>query len=1038
MPEQFNKIEKPANDSGRLLGSSAWTFGGGLKRPLEVDDEGRPIIKKRQRITPARPHVVILNQPAEQDDSNSEWKGFSDSNNDDPSTSDDDNGDEEDNDGTATETSSNGENGEEDETANAISTFKTWATRQRNDALGFVPSADRQQEPPELPSIKYKPQPVEVEPLPPELQPPVKEVDRKVHSVYVERDAVIQEARMALPVVAEEQKIMEAIHNNDVVVICGATGSGKTTQVPQFLFEAGYGAKDGPTPGLIGVTQPRRVAAISMADRVGSEMGSLKRMIAYQIRFDASGVSQDTAVKFMTDGILFREISQDPSLSKYSAIVLDEAHERSVNTDILIAWLSRAVTSESARKVRQARNQLPLKLIIMSATLRINDFIENPRLFPQAKPPLVQAEGRQYPVTIHFARRTISDYVEETFKKICRGHRKLPKGGILVFLTGQNEIIALEKRLKQAFIPTDRVETSQKVEISAVDAPLDVEDMDIGKVNEPENEASDDEEVATRGHDDEDEDSVAGEEQEFDIGQTAEERQESSDLKVHVLPLYSQLLPKDQLRVFQPPPDGSRLIVLATNVAETSLTIPGIRYVFDCGRAKEKKYDIRSGVQSFEIGWISKASASQRAGRAGRTGPGHCYRLYSSALYESHFEEHTDPEILRTPMEGVVLQLRSLGIPNITNFPFPTAPERKSIEKAERLLQGLGAITLDGRVTDLGKRLSAFPLSPRYSRMLLLAQDRGCMESTIALVAALSVPELFIAQNQIHHGATNAFEDDETGQVEARKKAYRSAHAEFSKLDQVSDAIKLLAASRAYLKEVAADSSLQTAERFCFSHFLRPKGMKEVSQLRQQLTVIALKNRPGCVASLGAELPKPKDAEISLLRGIIAAGFVDQVAILADLAPVRPELPRKSSGAANMPYLTLFRSSASLNASETSSDNFVYVHTDSVLARRAPSKMPQFIIYSHLQRTESGRVRMHPLTPVSSAQLALLIKDTPLMELSKPIGKIETIGLDTRICECTVSIVGEKGSTPWPLRTWKVRQVRKKARGWVIEEILNS
>ncbi|KAK5167872.1 hypothetical protein LTR04_007069, partial [Oleoguttula sp. CCFEE 6159] len=717
----------------------AAAFGSGLKRPLEVDESGRPVLKKRKRTKAKSAH---LHAPEEL-----EWEGF------DPESEDDelsenslkshDSGDENSSeDGTRTSSSdgddfdTSGEESEDKMSEEAdteeqqarrerSSAFKAWATKQRNDALGFTSSAIVTNDIPTA-KVNFKPRPAEHDPLPPELETTTTDTTRKAFSVAVERDPDIQEARLALPVVAEEQKIMEAVHNNDSVVICGATGSGKTTQVPQFLYEAGYGSKKGPTPGMIGVTQPRRVAAVSMSKRVGDELGKGgKDKVAYQIRFESS-VKDNTAVKFMTDGVLLREIAQDFALTKYSAIIVDEAHERSVNTDILIGMMSRIVNLR-ATMAREDPSVKPLKLIIMSATLRISDFTENKRLFRDGPPPLVKAEGRQYPVTVHFARRTQRDYLEEAFRKVGKGHKKLPHGGMLVFLTGQNEIMALAKRLRETFASTSSEPTKHsRVQYSAAEAPLEADDIEIGGHQDPEDDDGSDADSEIHGLDEE-------EDREFDIGEDA-----GDVLKVHVLPLYSQLPTHQQLRVFEPPPEGSRLIVLATNVAETSLTIPGIRYVFDCGRSKEKKYDRTTGVQSFEVGWISKASASQRTGRAGRTGPGHCYRLYSSAVYERDFEEYAEPEILRTPIEGVVLQLKSMDLQHVVNFPFPTPPDRASLAKAEKLLTYLGAIDQAGKITATGRELSAYPLTPRFSRMLLIGQNHNVTAYAIALVAALA------------------------------------------------------------------------------------------------------------------------------------------------------------------------------------------------------------------------------------------------------------------------------------------------------------
>ena len=418
------------------------TLGSGLKQPLLLGDDGLPILQVRERKPKNRPVLQDLQEDPP-------WEGFeTDSSGDQEESEDSDSfPSEEDSTSADTEGDDTSEMSEEEEEDSEVdsrlgdgskkpkirqSAFKSWATQQINDSLGFTPSSK---------VTDGVAQSVRSEPADPKnmgvskIQIPV--IDgmstRKAFSVTVNRSAETQEARMKLPVVAEEQKIMEAVHNNTSVIVWGATGSGKTTQIPQFLFEAGYGNKDSPNPGLIGVTQPRRVAAVSMAKRVADELAEHGNKVSYQIRFEST-TSQHTAIKFMTDGILLREISQDFALTKYSVIVVDEAHERSVNTDILIGMLSRIV---ELRKKMNAENDSirPLQLIIMSATLRTSDFLQNANLFRNYAPPLVQAEGRQFPVTTHFARRTERDYIEEAFRKVCRGHRKLPPGGMLVFLT---------------------------------------------------------------------------------------------------------------------------------------------------------------------------------------------------------------------------------------------------------------------------------------------------------------------------------------------------------------------------------------------------------------------------------------------------------------------------------------------------------------------------------------------------------------------------------------------------------------------------
>ncbi|KKK23510.1 hypothetical protein P175DRAFT_0484275 [Aspergillus ochraceoroseus IBT 24754] len=1037
--------------------------GSGLKRPLELGADGFPILKKRKRTSKAQPAKVTLEdipwegfgsedeskeESGSDNDSEREEEGESqDSENSSVNSSDEDSdeGDSDEDEDTDEDEDDEDDEAKEDSTPSGRikprqSAFKTWARQQINEAVGFRPTTGpiTSEPQPNIPksSLPVRDHAAEQEPLPQELEVTKGNPYRKAFSVQVDRSEDVQNARLKLPVVGEEQKIMEAIHNNSSIVVWGATGSGKTTQLPQFLFESGYGNPESPNPGIIGVTQPRRVAAVSMAKRVGDELGQFSEQVSYQIRFESTASSK-TAIKFMTDGILIREIAEDFSLSKYSIIVIDEAHERSVNTDILIGMVSRIVDLRKSMSEDDSSIK-PLKLVIMSATLRISDFTQNPSLFRQGPPPLVQAQGRQYPVTIHFSRRTHRDYVEEMFRKVSRGHRKLPPGGMLIFLTGQNEIRNLSKRLKQAFKPTQRGEATQvKVQISANDAPLEEEDMEFGgaDISNFGNEEDEDSDLEITGLDDPEEDD------EFNLGEEAMD----SSTKVHVLPLYSQLPTKEQLRVFEPPPEGSRLIVLATNVAETSLTIPGIKYVFDCGRAKEKRYDLDTGVQKFQIDWISKASANQRTGRAGRTGPGHCYRLYSSAIYEGEFPEYTDPEILRTPIEGVVLQMKSMGLHNVINFPFPTPPSRQGLAKAEKLLKNLGALSADGRITPIGKSLSTYPLSPRFGKMLHVGNQHGCMPYVIALVAALAVGDVFIPENQIDpvpgkesSGAdgvyTNADRLEDTAR-EQRHKDYARVHRLLSKHDDTSDALK-------YLSSICAYGYATDGDVFCEQMFLRAKALKEATQLRRQLTDIVRTNNPGLVEAYQARLPEPTDKQVKALKQIVTAGFIDNVAIRADLAPVPPEMHRTPKRAIDVPYLTLFRSRDG-SPSQELNEKAVFVHPSSLIARLSPKEMPQYIIYSHLQQSapsvvsgELPKIRMYPLVTPSGLQLSALAQGTPLIEYGKPIGKLEQIdGVPPRrSCWVIPSLVGEVGSTGWPLPAKKVIQKKDPKEGWVIEK----
>ncbi|KAG9249129.1 DEAH-box RNA helicase [Calycina marina] len=1033
--------------------TSTTVIGAGLKRPLEVDEEGRPLLKKRKRRGGVDSKLSFKHKPIPEP----EWEGFSsasgldteddetdeshsddsadDASEDDaeeviakPNGSSDSDSDSDSNDEKKSESSSDDDDDEEDNgvVKERSSAFKAWANQQLNEALGYEPVSIMAMATQTQNVEGFERRAPEQDPLPLELQP-TKNLDRKVASVTVERLPELQQARLKLPVVADEQKIMEAIHESDVVVICGATGSGKTTQVPQFLFEAGYGSSEH-TPGMIGITQPRRVAAVSMSKRVGDELGNHGKKVAFQIRFEGT-VGSQTAMKFMTDGVLLREVSQDFLLKEYSAIIIDEAHERSLNTDILIAMLSRVIR---LRNEEAATNPdiKPLKLIIMSATLRVTDFTANKTLF-STPPPVLEAEGRQFTVTTHFARKTHHDYVEELFRKIGKGHKKLPPGAFLVFLTGQNEITQLSKKLKEEFSRGSRT-AETKVSVSGKDRPIEAEDVDFGDFHDDGDNLTDDEADV-----DEDED-------EFNVAEEGEEL-ESGPSKMHILPLYSMLPNREQLRVFDPPPEGSRLVVLATNVAETSLTIPGVRYVFDCGRSKERKYDQTTGVQSFEVGWISKASASQRAGRAGRTGPGHCYKLYSSAVYERDFEEFTKPEILRMPIEGVVLQLKSMNLQKIANFPFPTPPDRKSLENSEKLLKYLTAINPAGKITPTGATMSIFPLSPRFSRVLLVGHLHDCLQYTIAMVAALSAADFFIPDNQVVPAAAQKEEDtyftnEDRIQEEARnsiRRKFNKVQKDFCFLDDKSDAIKLL--------QVVGEFAHEPTEEWCRSHFVRFKVLKEIQQLRGQITNL-LKSHILAFAGLKFQdkLPPPSAKQVKALKQMVAAGFIDHIAMRADLAPNPPTGYRKPSRAIDVPYLTLSPS----HLKHDEEDKAVYIHPSSPLAHLSITECPSYIIYSYLQRvvpTVEGKIpkaRMHALTDVTGNQLAALAKGTPLLDYGKPIKEISANKSvqngqiqETRECWIIPYLKAEGvGGVGWPLPARKVIQKKMPGKeGWVVQ-----
>lgn len=725
--------------------------------------------------------------------------------------------------------------------------------------------------------------------------------------VVIKRTEEVDNVRINLPAVANEQQVMEYVHHFDVVIVTGATGSGKTTQIPQFLFEAGYCRK-----GMIGVTQPRRVAAVSMAKRIGYELNGAAN-VDYQIRFDTT-VGKNTDIKLMTDGVLIREMSSDLLLNKYSCIIIDEAHERSVNTDILIGLLSRVV------KYRR-QQQTPLKLIIMSATLRVSDFAENMRLFSN-KPPIVNIDARQFEVTNHFSRRTSPDYVEEAVKKAKRIHERLPDGGILIFLTGKEEI----DRAVGELDPSQKQRRAQQVQFNAERSTLEEEFVELGDDFEEELPAASDEEE------------VDGESDiEEGVENMDEERLEKS---LKVLPLYSLLSTEEQMRVFETVPKNTRLCVVATNVAETSLTIPNIRYVIDCGRAKQRVYDGANGIQKYLVKYTSKASADQRSGRAGRTGPGHCYRLFSAAVYERDFPEFMDPEILRMPVEGLVLQMKAMGVDKVAQFPFPTEIPNWSLTEGVKTLQYLNALDANEKITVMGQQMSLFPLHPRHAKMLLIGNQNDSLPFVIALVSSMTVANIFNVQG--------------------------SERPKLPVLNAKADVLQLLAASAAY-------SWTQTNE-FCASMDLRPKAMKEVESLRGQLCrMVAQTLRPDAYKvlqeKLSQPLPPPNPVQVSTLMQVVAAAYIDQVAVRLHLVKPTEETQKVSvRQVSRVPY-------------ESITGQHVYIHPSSIM-----NQAPDYVVYQSLTLNESETIRMRPLTTVTLPQLGQLAKGTPLVSFSKPLG----------------------------------------------------
>lgn len=731
-----------------------------------------------------------------------------------------------------------------------------------------------------------------------------------VFNVQIERDPSIHEQRSQLPIFAEEQSIMESIKGNPVVIICGETGSGKTTQVPQFLYEAGYGNLASSNPGMIAVTQPRRVAAVSMAERVGTELND-KSLVAYQIRYDSTTVTDKTVIKFMTDGILLKEIQSDFLLSKYSVILLDEAHERNLNTDILVGLLSRIVKLRWKKAIEDPKKYRPLRLVIMSATLNVEEFAK-PSLF-NPLPPVLRVEARQHPVTVHFNRKTNPDCLEEAFKTVSKIHANLPEGGILVFLSGKREILSLVKRLREKY-PDPQTALFNGSE----NLILDGDEADFASELECEDSQSDGEneniifDPEANGSDAEDEEDSAG----FTLG--AKTRQ-----PLHVLPLFSLMSPEQQMRIFAEPPAGSRLCVISTNVAETSITIKNIRYVVDSGKVKQRIWD-SEGRQRYEVVWTSKASVAQRSGRAGRTGPGHCYRLYSSAVFDNDFPAHTPPEISRMPMESLVLQLKNMTIDNVERFPLPTQPDRDSVLRAQNHLIHLGALEASTfSITEFGKKVALLPLSPTWGCLLVhaisLARSQASAAKfvpiTVAFVSAMTIGEPFNAD-------MDDAEQEDTHQ-DVKDPADKTIDWKmFCGRPISSDLFAPLGALLLYLKE-----SAKTRSKFCQKHGLIEKRLEEMSQQLSQLLRMCSEQLSSLSSFKSSNLFESISAEEKIfLRRLMAQAFPFQIA--EKVSVVLPLNDPNRKLASRLPTYRVLGASAQ--------DSLRFLHPSSLLIKIPP------------------------------------------------------------------------------------------------------
>ena len=516
-----------------------------------------------------------------------------------------------------------------------------------------------------------------------------------------------------LPVSHKVDEIKHAIKTNQVVVIAGETGSGKTTQIPKICLDAGRGVR-----GLIGHTQPRRIAARTVAQRISEELGSkLGNAVGYQVRFSDQS-SPNSYIKLMTDGILLAEIQKDRYLKKYDTIILDEAHERSLNIDFLLGFLKKLLIK-----------RIDLKLIITSATIDVEKFS-----YHFDKAPIIKVSGRTYPVEIVYSGLDVVDMdhnlaIVECINNICLTKSS---GDVLVFLSSEREIREVSITLRRERIP-----------------------------------------------------------------------------QLEIVPLYARLSLAEQGKIFAP--HTGRRVILSTNVAETSLTVPGIRFVIDSGRARVSRYSFRTKVQRLPIEAISQASANQRAGRCGRVSDGICYRLYQREDFENR-PAFTDPEIIRTNLASVILQMSNLGLGNIREFPFVDPPDIRLINDGYKLLEELQAL-VNGELTPMGRKMVSIPLDPRLSRMLVEANINNCLDELVIIATALSI-------------------QDPKERPSDKRQAANLVHKQW--LDKDSDFISILNLWKNLEWQRQVLSSNQFA-RYCKKHFISYPRIREWRDLHRQV-----------------------------------------------------------------------------------------------------------------------------------------------------------------------------------------------------------
>ncbi|KAK4873239.1 hypothetical protein RN001_015268 [Aquatica leii] len=537
----------------------------------------------------------------------------------------------------------------------------------------------------------------------------------------------IQTQRQRLPIFNNRNHILYLLEKYQTLVLVGETGCGKSTQIPQYMIEAEW-------PAQIGICEPRRVAALSLAGRVADETGSLIQSdtVGYAVRFDAC--TNKPKIKYMTEGILIREMMSDPLLKDYSAIMLDEVHERTLYTDILMGLM---------KKILRRRREL--RLIVASATMdarELQSYFNNNTTDDKKKDTsvIMSVHGRQFPVDTYFVKEPVPCYVQATVDTVLKINSSKESGDILAFLTGQEEV--------------DRAVRLLREHANAIEA--------------------------------------AGKKETFTV-----------------LPMYGSLPYHEQLNVFKRTLDGFRKVIIATNVAETSVTIPNIVHVIDCGFVKMKWFNTETHTDSLMIMPVSKASAKQRAGRAGRVRAGHCYRLYTEDDFIK-LPDTTPPEMTRSNMTYVILQLKALGIDNILKFKFPNPPPVGNIKSALEILYALDAIDIDGELTKpLGFNMAEFALDPLYTKILLTSAEFECSEEVLTIISMLQVETIFAKPS--------------TGNS-AVKARVQKRHFEVEEGDLIT-----------YLNIYLAFVQSGYGNDFCHRNFINYKSMKRVVEIRARL-----------------------------------------------------------------------------------------------------------------------------------------------------------------------------------------------------------